>query len=127
MPAFGAIHGPHLRFSVQGAEGRERRRCDPVPHRAGGERGNKTSDLARKPALLPLSPLQLLRSGERVALSVAKGRVRGRGKCATHSNLEGFQRWDNDRGHTFGFRGITIGGHTFGFRFKERGARKAKV
>jgi len=32
------------------------------------------------------------RSGERVDLSVAKGRVRGGGKCATHSNLEGFHR-----------------------------------
>jgi len=43
-----------------------------------------------KAALLPLSPLQLLRSGERVALSVSEGPGEGLWQVRNSSDLERF-------------------------------------
>jgi len=65
--------------------------------------------------LLPLSPLQLLRSGERVA----EGRVRGRGKCGTHSNLEDFHRAERGEGDR---RGTPVGA-----RWSKVGSIRAKL
>jgi hypothetical protein len=67
----------------RGVSRNQKKRLPSHEGHARGE-GQQTSDLARRAALLPLAPL----FGERGA----EGRVRGCGKCATHSNLGGFHR-----------------------------------